>query len=90
MAPHRPAPDAIITRLEAAWALQEAARQAPRQRICVICMDAEVDAKLRPCSHAALCRGCASVCVGRGERCPICRTHVTGFVTGDFEQTFAC
>lgn len=89
--PSRPALSEVMDRLEVAVALQaaHAASGGSRERVCVICMDAQVDARMRPCQHAVLCSGCASFCVGRGERCPICRGVVQGYDVGDFQSTFA-
>lgn len=88
--PSRPKIPEVAERLEMAAALQVTTLpDEQRERVCVICMDAPVDTKMRPCQHAALCRDCASICVGRREPCPICRGLVQGFDVGDFQSTFA-
>lgn len=43
---------------------------------CVLCFDRDIDTRLSPCGHVALCSRCA-----RGlspQRCPICRRDVAG------------
>lgn len=88
--PARPTAIEVLEHLEAARSLQGAsAGNAERERICVVCMDAQVDARFSPCQHAALCTDCASIFVARSERCPICRCPVDGFDMGDFQKTFA-
>lgn len=89
LAVQRPAVSEVIACLELARVQHEAMQVPQRERVCLICMDAEVDARLRPCSHAALCRGCASMCMDRREKCPICRGPITGFDHGAFDQTYA-
>jgi len=91
----------VVERLHAAIAAQreaeeewrrlaaERAAAPPRQRLCVVCMDSQTDACLRPCRHAAICQDCASLCVGRGEGCPICRRKIEGYDIGQFLRTFA-
>lgn len=73
----------------AAAAAAAAQGEATRDRVCVICMDAQVQVRLRPCKHAALCQDCAAICVARGEPCPICRQTAQGFDLGQFLRTFA-
>mmetsp|Transcript_21605 Transcript_21605/g.46201 ORF Transcript_21605/g.46201 Transcript_21605/m.46201 type:complete len:546 (+) Transcript_21605:193-1830(+) len=87
--PPRPMTHEVLERLEEARALQEASRAAPRERICVICMDEQVNSKLRPCNHAVLCVNCAKLCIREREKCPICRSSILRFERGTFEQTFA-
>ncbi len=43
---------------------------------CVVCMENEIDTKLLPCGHVAMCSAC--VCrLPTPKRCPLCRADVT-------------
>jgi len=87
----RPSSAEVVSQLS--W-IMEQLKQVPcslpksASRICVVCMDAAVDAKLEPCGHAALCMTCASEILGRGEHCPICRNAVEHVSHGEFLRTF--
>lgn len=90
--PSRPSALEVAEGLDVALALQAAAAvddEDQRERICVVCMDAPVDARLQPCLHAALCATCASLFVAQRHTCPICRGAVQGFERGEFQKTFA-
>eukprot|EP00198_Chlamydomonas_reinhardtii_P008841 XP_001698178.1 predicted protein [Chlamydomonas reinhardtii] len=46
------------------------------QKLCMVCMDAERECRLRPCMHAALCVECAEGLMARGYSCPICSCKI--------------
>ncbi|KAH9382412.1 hypothetical protein HPB48_005555 [Haemaphysalis longicornis] len=46
------------------------------QRLCKVCLDAEVGVVFLPCGHLAACPACASALT----TCPICRSDIAGTV----------
>lgn len=46
------------------------------QRLCKVCLDAEVGVVFLPCGHLVACPACASALTA----CPICRTAIAGTV----------
>ena len=53
----------------------------PKQRMCVICLDAEINVVFEPCKHAVCCLECADKLAKRARSkpllCPFCKTTVT-------------
>ena len=62
--------------------------RAPRERECVVCLDAPINTRLLPCRHSTVCEACAAETLGRGDGCPICRVTVEQFDVGEFPVTF--
>jgi len=56
------------------------------ERLCSICMDDPVTARMRPCCHAILCEACAEQIVG--ALCPLCRETVEFFDVGRWGEDF--
>jgi len=90
----------VVEVLEAALAYQEPGAEGDsddaqemeeeEERVCVICFEAGITARLRPCFHAMTCADCAAGLLERDRaECPICRCQVTGFDRGEFDSTFA-
>ena len=52
--------------------------QSDRERnlLCVVCLDEMRSTVLIPCGHLVACRSCTK----RLDRCPICRSHISGSV----------
>lgn len=42
-------------------------------KVCQVCMDAEVSVAFCPCGHIVCCNDCANLC----RECPLCRTQIT-------------
>ena len=61
---------------------------APRERNCVVCQVAAINARLLPCRHSTVCEVCAAETLRRGAGCPICRVPVEQFEVGEFPVTF--
>ena len=40
---------------------------APRERTCVVCLDAPINTRLLPCRHSAVCEVCAAETLRRGD-----------------------
>ncbi len=53
---------------------------------CVVCLDAPVRSRLRPCCHMVMCAPCARGVVARERRCPACRAVVERSEEGVFEE----
>ncbi|KAG2499493.1 hypothetical protein HYH03_002440 [Edaphochlamys debaryana] len=58
------------------------------RKLCMVCMDAERECRLRPCMHAALCVECAEGLMARGYGCPICSCKIEQVEKGAFMRTF--
>ncbi|KAG2441593.1 hypothetical protein HXX76_003214 [Chlamydomonas incerta] len=58
------------------------------KKLCMVCMDAERECRLRPCMHAALCVECAEGLMARGYGCPICSCKIEQVERGAFMRTF--
>ncbi|KXZ52385.1 hypothetical protein GPECTOR_9g429 [Gonium pectorale] len=58
------------------------------RKLCMVCMDAERECRLRPCFHAALCVECAEGLMARGYGCPICSSKIEQVERGTFMRTF--
>lgn len=54
-----------------------------RQKVCVICKDAEPDHIILPCRHLCLCESCSQLCPD-GMPCPVCRADVTSILKAYF------
>eukprot|EP00922_Rhytidocystis_sp_ex-Travisia-forbesii_P016418 GHVS01024431.1.p1 GENE.GHVS01024431.1~~GHVS01024431.1.p1 ORF type:complete len:405 (+),score=48.82 GHVS01024431.1:31-1245(+) len=54
------------------------------ERDCLICMSSPKNTMLLPCRHCSLCSDCLRSL--RQERCPICRTHFSSFITFPIHQ----
>lgn len=53
--------------------LRETVENLLENKICQVCMDAEVSTAFCPCGHVICCVQCAGMC----RECPLCRTHIT-------------
>lgn len=62
---------------------------APVRRDCMICASAPVQTRFLPCHHSLACLNCASLLRARGDRCPVDRTSIVAFETGEFQVTYS-
>lgn len=53
--------------------LEETVSELIDDKICQVCMDAEVSVAFCPCGHVVCCSECANLC----RECPLCRTQIT-------------
>ena len=60
------------------------------ERECMVCMDAPINTRFRPCYHAVVCEECAVELVSRRERaeCPVCKGHFLSYDKGKFNATY--
>jgi DNA repair exonuclease SbcCD ATPase subunit len=49
---------------------------------CRICMENDKNIVLLPCQHYTMCEVCADKAGQTGNTCPICRTNISGFISG--------
>ncbi|PFH36559.1 hypothetical protein BESB_047510 [Besnoitia besnoiti] len=57
------------------------------EKECLVCMTNAKDVMLYPCRHCSLCFDCLRSL--HQERCPICRSNFSAFVTFPFKRTHA-
>ena len=50
--------------------------------VCSVCMSTPRSIRVGPCGHACLCAECHARVMQRNKRCPVCREHITWFVSG--------
>lgn len=50
------------------------------QKECVICYTITKDTVVLPCRHMCLCIQCSQIVRMQTNKCPICRTQVSGFL----------
>ena len=60
------------------------------ERECMVCMDAPINTRFRPCYHSVVCEDCAVELLRRSERaeCPVCKGHFTSYDSGEFNATY--
>ncbi|GMH92404.1 hypothetical protein TrST_g1882, partial [Triparma strigata] len=55
---------------------------------CIICLEKDVSAKLKPCQHSVYCKTCVEELLYQGQPCPVCRKQISRYQVGKFIDTF--